>query len=118
MLDVLLVVLYLSAGLAASWEARRKGYSDWLFLALGVLFGPVALIGLWFLKPRQLAVGTPVRPAARIQLDRGGVIPPSHVSVVRAVRVMDGQVVCQITAPDHSLHWVAQEAVTRLGKPE
>ncbi len=118
MYDTLVVVLYVAAGIAASWEARRKGYNDWLFLALGVALGPILLIIMWLLKPRRLEVGTPVRPAARIALDDGRVIPTSHVSVVREVDVMDGATVCRITAPGGSSHWVAQEALTRVGKPD
>jgi len=112
--DVLLVILYVAAGIAAAWDARRKGYDDRLFLLLGLLLGPVLLIIMWFLKPKPLAIGTPVRPAAPIALDDGGKIPPSHVSVVRATTVIDHTLVCQITAPDASLHWVAQEALTRV----
>lgn len=118
MTQALLVALYVSFGIAAAWDARRKGYSDTLFLILGVIFGPLALIVLWFVKPRRLEVGTPVRPAAPIQLEGGGVIPPGHVSVVRNVSVVDGEVVCQITARDRTLHWVAQEALTRVGRPQ
>ena len=114
MYDVLLVMLYVAAGIAAAWEARRKGYDDWLFLGLGILLGPLLLIVMWLLKPRRLAVGTVVRPAAPIQLDDGGRIPPSHVSVVRAVTEIAGVTVCQISAPDRSLRWVAQEALTRI----
>jgi hypothetical protein len=114
MTDVLLVILYVAAGIAAAWDARRKGYDDRLFLLLGLLLGPILLIAMWFLKPRPLAVGTPVRPAAPISLDDGRTIPPSHVSVVRATTVIDGTPVCQITAPDSSKHWVAQEALTRV----
>jgi hypothetical protein len=116
--DVLLVLLYVAAGIAASWEARRKGYNEWLFLVLGIVLGPILLIIMWLLKPRRLEIGTPVRPAARIQLEDGRVIPVSHVSVVREVTVIDGATVCRITAPGGSSHWVAQEALTRLGKPE
>jgi hypothetical protein len=115
--DVLLVVLYVAAGIAAAWEARRKGYDDRLFLVLGVLLGPILLIAMWLLKPRPLAVGTPVRPAAPITLDDGRRILPSHVSVVRATSVIDETLVCQITAPDSSKHWVAQEALTRVRRP-
>ena len=118
MYDTLVVVLYVAAGIAASWEARRKGYNDWLFLALGVALGPILLIIMWLLKPRRLEVGTPVRPAARIALDDGRVIPTSHVSVVREVDVIDRATVCRITAPGGSSHWVAQEALTRVGKPD
>lgn len=114
MTDVLLVVLYLTAGLVAAWDARRKGYDDRLFLILGVLLGPILLIAMWFLKPKPLAVGTPVRPAAPIVLDDGRKIPPTHVSVVRATSVIDNTLVCRITAPDASPHWVAQEALTRV----
>lgn len=118
MTTVLLVALYVSFGIAATWGARRKGYSDMMFLVLGIVFGPLALIALWFVRPRQLQVGTPVRPAAPIRLEDGGVIRPAHVSVVRAVSVIDGEVVCQITARDRTLHWVAQEALTRVGRPQ
>ena len=114
MTDILLVVLYVSAGLVAAWDARRKGYDDRVFLVLGIILGPILLIGMWFLKPRPLAVGTPVRPAAPIALDDGSKIAPTHVSVVRATSIIDGTLVCQITAPDASKHWVAQEALTRV----
>jgi hypothetical protein len=114
MTDVLLVILYVAAGIAAAWEARRKGYDDRLFLVLGILLGPILLIVMWLLKPKPLAVGTPVRPAAPIMLDDGRKIPTSHVSVVRATSVIDQTLVCQITAPDSSKHWVAQEALTRV----
>lgn len=116
MYDILLVALYVAAGIAASWEARRKGYSEWPFLVLGIVLGPVLLIVMWFLTPRRLEVGTPVRPAARIALDDGRFLPTSHVSVVREVAVLDGTAVCRITAPGGSSHWVAQEALSRLGK--
>ena len=114
MTDVLLVILYVAAGIAAAWDARRKGYDDRLFLILGIVLGPILLIAMWFLKPKPLAVGTPVRPAAPIALDNGTKIPPTHVSVVRATSVIDDTLVCQITAADASLHWVAQEALTRV----
>lgn len=114
MTDVLLITLYLAAGLAAAWDARRKGYDDRLFLVLGILLGPILLIVMWFLPSKPLAVGTPVRPAAPITLDDGHRIPPSHVSVVRATTVIDDTLVCQITGPDASRHWVAQEALTRV----
>ena len=65
-------------------------------------------------EPKPLAVGTPVRPAAPIALDDGRKIPPSHVSVIRATSVIDDTLVCEITAPDASRHWVAQEALTRV----
>lgn len=111
---MLLVALYVAAGIAAAWDARRKGYDDRLFLVLGILLGPLLLIVMWFLKPKPLAVGTPVRPAAPITLDDGRRISPSHVSVVRATSVIDDTPVCQITAPDASRHWVAQEALSRI----
>ena len=114
MYDILLVILYVTAGVVAAWEARRKGYDDRLFLVLGVLLGPLTLIGMWLLKPRALSVGTVVRPAAPISLDDGRRIPPRHVSVVRDVAVIDGVTVCQITGPDRMPHWVAQEALTRV----
>ncbi|GAA3620113.1 hypothetical protein [Microlunatus ginsengisoli] len=114
MTDVLLVVLYVTAGIVAAWDARRKGYDDRVFLVLGIVFGPLLLIVMWFLKPKPLAVGTPVRPAAPITLDDGSKIPPSHVTVVRATTVIDNTLVCRITAPDASPHWVAQEALTRV----
>ncbi len=117
MTTALLVALYASFGIAAAWDARRKGYDDTVFLMLGIVFGPLALMALWFVRPRRLEVGTPVRPAAPIALEGGGVIPPAHVSVVRAVSVMDGEPVCQITARDRTLHWVAQEALSRVGRP-
>jgi hypothetical protein len=112
--DFLLVVLYVSAGLVAAWDARRKGYDDRLFLVLGIILGPILLIAMWFLKPKALPVGTPVRPAAPITLDDGSKIPPTHVSVVRETTVIDGTLVCRITGPDKSPHWVAQEALTRV----
>ena len=64
MTDVLLVMLYVAAGIAAAWDARRKGYDDRVFLVLGIILGPILLIIMWLLKPKPLAVGTPVRPAA------------------------------------------------------
>ena len=114
MTDLLLLVLYLSAGVAAAWEARRKGYDDRLFLVLGVVLGPIALLGMLLLRTRPLHVGTVVRPAAPVALDDGRRIRPSHVSVVREVSVVDGVQVCRITAPDGGAHWVAQEALTRV----
>ncbi|GAA2098043.1 hypothetical protein GCM10009841_10760 [Microlunatus panaciterrae] len=116
-MSTLLVLLYVSTGVAAAWEARRKGYHDLLFLLLGVALGPILLLVMLVLKPRPLAVGQPVRPAAVIRLDDGRRIPPSHVSVVRAVSVADGEIICQITAPGGSRHWVAQEALSRVGRP-
>ncbi|MGI8456905.1 MAG: hypothetical protein ACR2LI_02160 [Propionibacteriaceae bacterium] len=110
----LLVLLYVAAGVAAAWEARRKGHDDLLFLVIGVVLGPIALIGMWFLPRTALAVGTPVRPAAKITLDDGRIIPTRHVSVVRAAKVIDGEQVCLITAPSGTQHWVAQEALSRL----
>ena len=114
MTDALLVALYVAAGIAAAWDARRKGYDDRLFLVLGIILGPILLIIMWLLKPKPLAVGTVVRPAAPIALDDGNKIPPSHVSVIRATSVIDDTLVCEITAPDSSRHWVAQEALTRV----
>ena len=76
MTDLLLLVLYLSAGIAAAWEARRKGYDDRLFLVLGVVLGPIALLGMLLLRARPLQVGTVVRPAAPIALDDGRRIRP------------------------------------------
>jgi hypothetical protein len=116
MTDVLLVVLYLTAGLVAGYEARRKGYDDWLFLGLALVLGPVMLLGMLFLPARPLAVGTPVRFVAPVQLDSGGRIPSGHVSVVREVDVIDGTRVCRITAPDRSAHWVSQEVLSRAGR--
>jgi len=110
-MDVLLIALYLTAGLVASWDARRKGYRDWPFLIIAMLLGPIALLGMWLLKPRHLQVGTPVRPAAPITLADGRKIKPSHVSVVRAVDIIDDTMVCQISAADRTLHWVAQEVL-------
>jgi hypothetical protein len=112
--DVLLIVLYVSAGIAAAWEARRKGYDDRLFLVLGIALGPLALLLMLLLRQRQLQVGTVVRPAAPIALEDGRRIRPSHVSVVREVAVRDGEVLCRITGPDAAPHWVAQEALTRV----
>jgi hypothetical protein len=117
MYDTLLVVLYVASGIAASWEARRKGYDDWLFLVLGILLGPILLIIMLFLRPRPLHVGTPVRPAARIALDDGRVLTPSHVSVVREVRELDGAHLCRITGPAGTSHWVSQEALSRVRVP-
>ncbi|BAK34225.1 hypothetical protein MLP_12110 [Microlunatus phosphovorus NM-1] len=114
MIDVLLVILYVAAGIAAAWDARRKGYDDRLFLVLGIILGPILLIIMWFLKPKPLAIGTVVRPAAPITLDDGRRIPPSHVSVVRGTSIIDNTLVCEITAPDQTRHWVAQEALTRV----
>lgn len=115
MADILLALVYASCGVLAGWEARRKGYSDWLFLILGLFFGPLALVGSWFLRQRRLEVGTPVRATVPIQLEDGSTIPTRHVSVVRRVRDVDGVTVCQITAEDRSLHWVVQEGLIRLG---
>ena len=39
------------------------------------------------------------------------------MSVVREVAVADGETVCLITAPSGSRHWVAQEALSRVGRP-
>ena len=114
MTDALLVILYVASGIAAAWEARRKGYDDRLFLVGGILLGPLALLLMLFLPVRSLAVGTRVRPAAPIALDAGGRIPPRHVTVVGAVDVFDGVPVCRVAAPDGSEHWVAQEALTRV----
>ena len=116
--EMLLVLLYGASGVAAAWEARRKGYRETIFVVLALLLGPITLLAMWLLKPRSLEVGTPVRPAAPIQLEDGGRIPPSHVTVVRDVSVVDGTVICLVTAPDRSRHWVAQEALTRVGRPE
>lgn len=118
MYATLLVLLHVASGIAAGWDARRKGYPDWLFLVLGVVMGPLFLIIMWFLKPKGLQIGTPVKPVAKITLDSGAVIPASHVTVVRAVSVIDGAIVCLVTAPGGSRHWVAQEALTRVGRPE
>jgi hypothetical protein len=112
--DVLLIVLYVSAGVAAAWEARRKGYDDRLFSVLGVVLGPIALLLMLLLPQRRLEVGAVVRPAAPIALADGGRIRPSHVSVVREVAVVDGVALCRITGPDAGAHWVAQEALTRV----
>ncbi len=114
MTDVLVVVLYLTAGLVAGWEARRKGYDDRIFPVLGLLFGPLMLLVMLLLRPRPLAVGTLVRPVAPIQLDDGGTIPRGHVSVVRGAEVVDATIICRITAPDGSPHWVAQEVLSRV----
>ena len=54
MTDVLLVMLYLAAGIAAAWYARRKGYDDRLFLILGVILRPILLIAMWFLLARSI----------------------------------------------------------------
>ena len=59
MTDVLLVALYVAAGIAAAWDARRKGYDDRLFLVLGIILGPILLIIMWLLKPKPLAVARP-----------------------------------------------------------
>jgi hypothetical protein len=118
MVEIAVIALYFACGAAVGGEARRKGYSYGLFLVLGLIFGPLTLIGMWLLPVRQLEVGTPVRTAAPIELEDGGLIPPRHVTVVRRVRDMDGVVVCQISAPDSSLHWVAADGLTRLGPAE
>lgn len=115
MYEVLIIVLYVAAGLAAAWDARRKGYDDRIFMIIAFLLGPITLIGMWFLKPKPLKIGTVVRPVTAIRLDDGKRIPASHISVVRETTVIDGYFVCQISAPDQSLHWVAQEALKRLG---
>ena len=114
MTDVLLVVLYLPPAWLRPGTPGARATTTGCSLILGVLLGPILLIAMWFLKPKPLAVGTPVRPAAPIALDDGRKIPPTHVSVVRATSVIDDTLVCQITAPDASLHWVAQEALTRV----
>ena len=106
--------MYVASGIAAAWEARRKGYDDWLFLGVGVLLGPLTLLVLLVLPGRRLAVGTRVRPAAPIALASGGRIPTSHRSVVSEVSEIDGVPVCQISGPDGEPHWVAQEALTRV----
>lgn len=113
-LNVLLVVLYVAAGIAAAWEARRKGYHDLVFTLVGVALGPITLLLMLFLPPRPLKVGQPVRPAAPIELSDGRRIRPTHVSVVRAVKEVDGELVCLITAPEGTRHWVAQEALSRV----
>ncbi|GAB3755089.1 hypothetical protein [Microlunatus parietis] len=114
-LNVLLVVLYVAAGVAAAWEARRKGYHDLIFTVLGVLLGPILLLIMLFLPPRPLKVGQTVRPAAPIALEDGRRLRTNHVTVVRAVKVVDGELVCLITSPEGSRHWVAQEALSRVG---
>lgn len=113
----LLIALYVAAGVAAGWDARRKGWDDLVFTSIAVLLGPIALLGMWFLPPRALRIGTPVRPAAAITLDDGRRIRTSDVSVVRDVAVIDGEPVCLITAPSGSRHWVAQEVLSRVGRP-
>ncbi len=112
----LLIALYVTAGVAAGWDARRKGWDDLVFTAIAVVLGPIALIGMWLLPVRALRIGTPVRPATAITLDDGRRIKPSDVSVVRDVGVIDGEPVCLITAPSGSRHWVAQEALSRVGR--
>jgi hypothetical protein len=114
-LNVLLVVLYVAAGVAAAWEARRKGYHDLIFTVLGVLLGPILLLIMLFLPPRPLKVGQAVRPAAPIALEDGRRIRPNHVTVVRDVKEVGGELVCLITSPDGTRHWVAQEALSRVG---
>ncbi len=114
-LNVLLVVLYVAAGVAAAWEARRKGYHDLIFTVLGVLLGPILLLIMLFLPPRPLKIGQTVRPAAPIALEDGRRIRPNHVTVVRAIKQVDGELVCLITAPEGTRHWVAQEALSRVG---
>lgn len=111
---MLLVALYVAAGIAAAWEARRKGYHDLLFLVLGVLLGPILLLIMLFLPPRPLRIGQPVRPAAPISLEDGRRIRPNHVTVVRAIKEVDGELVCLISAPNGTQHWVAQEALSRV----
>lgn len=113
----LLLALYIAAGVAAGWDARRKGYDDLLFMIIGIILGPIALLGMWFLPPKALKIGTPVRPAAPIVLEDGRRIKTSDVSVVREVAVADGEIVCLIIAPSGSRHWVAQESLSRVGRP-
>lgn len=113
----LLLALYVAAGVAAGWDARRKGYDDLVFMIIGITLGPIALLGMWFLPPKALRVGTPVRPAAAITLGDGRRIKTSDVSVVREVAVVDGEPVCLITAPSGTRHWVAQESLSRVGRP-
>ena len=117
MMWALLLALYVAAGVAAGWDARRKGYDDLLFMIIGIVLGPIALLGMWLLPPKALKIGTPVRPAAAIVLDDGRRIRTSDVSVVREVAVAEGETVCLITAPSGSRHWVAQEALSRVGRP-
>ena len=112
----LIVALYVAAGIAAGWDARRKGWDDRVFMIIGIALGPIALLGMWLLPPRALKIGTTVRPAAAITLADGGRIGPRHVSVVRDVAVVDGEPVCLITSPSGGRHWVAQEALSRTGR--
>ncbi|MBA8793200.1 hypothetical protein FHX74_000794 [Friedmanniella endophytica] len=114
---VLLVALYVAAGIAAGWDARRKGWDDRIFMIITVVLGPIALLGMWFLPPKALRIGQPVRPASTITLDDGRQLKPGFVTVVRDTAVVDGEPVCLITAPSGSRHWVAQEALSRVGQP-
>lgn len=116
-MSTLLVLLYVSAGVAAAWEARRKGYNDMIFMVLGILLGPLLLLVMLFISPKALQVGQPVRPAGVIRLDDGRTIKPSHVTVVRDVSTSDGEIICLITGPDGGKHWVAQEALSAVSKP-
>jgi len=111
---LLLLLCYAGAGYLGATLARRKGYDDnWLLLLL-ILAGPVALIPMLIAPARVLRVGTVVRTVAPIALDDGRRIPRGHVSVVRAVTLIDDVVVCRITDPDRGAHWVAQQSLGRV----
>lgn len=114
MLYLLLLSTYAGAGMLGFTLARRKGYDDnWLLLLL-ILAGPVALIPMLIAPARVLRIGTVVRTVAPIALDDGRRIPRGHVSVVRAVTLIDDVVVCRITDPSRGAHWVAQQSLGRV----
>lgn len=114
MVYLLLLLAYAGAGYLGATLARRKGYDDnWLLLLL-ILAGPLALIPMLIAPARVLRVGTVVRTVAPIALEDGRRIPRGHVSVVRAVSLIDDVVVCRITDPARGAHWVAQESLGRV----
>lgn len=114
MLYLLLLLACAGAGILGATLARRKGYDDnWLLLLL-IIVGPLGLIPMLIAPARVLRVGTVVRTVAPIALDDGRRILRGHVSVVRAVSLIDDVVVCRITDPARGAHWVAQEALGRV----
>lgn len=112
--DLLLLLAYAGAGFFGATVARRKGYDDGWLIVLILILGPLGLIPMLIAPARVLRVGTVVRTVAPIALDDGRRIPRGHVSVVRAVSVVDDVVVCRITDPDRGPHWVAQQSLGRV----